>query len=93
VGGVSLYDIADGKAEYGRCMIGDESVRRRGIMVLASRLLFEIAQNQLGVTELFLDVFNSNLRAIHGYEKMGFTKVSDDQTFSTMKLYLQGNKR
>jgi RimJ/RimL family protein N-acetyltransferase len=93
VGSVSIYNITDGKAEYGRCMIGDESARRRGIMALASRLLFEIARTQLGVTELSLDVFNNNLRAIKGYEKLGFRKVSDYQIYSTMKLYLRDNER
>lgn len=92
VGGVSLYDIADGKAEYGRCLIGDETARHRGIMAKASRLLFEIARNQLGVTELILEVLNSNLRAIHVYKKIGFRTVSDDHTYSAMKLYLESEE-
>ncbi len=88
VGGVSLYDVSNGSAEYGRCMIGEERARRRGIMTRASRILFDIAKTQLSVSGLYLRVFRTNVRAVRLYERMGYESAGRTETHLFMNIRL-----
>jgi len=85
-GGVSLYSIADGRAEYGRCLIGDERARRRDLLTKASRILIGIARSRLGLSELYLKVFRTNAAAIRVYEKIGFREVRKDDAYLFMQI-------
>ncbi len=53
--------------------IGPRQYWDRGYGTEAMRLLLDFAFNELNLHRVFLTVFSYNLRAIHVYEKLGFT--------------------
>ncbi|MBF0543020.1 MAG: GNAT family N-acetyltransferase [Candidatus Riflebacteria bacterium] len=86
VGAVALYSILDTKAEFGRCMMGNSEKRNRGVFFKACKLLFNIANFQLALSELKLEVFLVNERAIHVYKQLGFVETGRDELFLFMRL-------
>lgn len=73
VGTVCLADIdrVHRRAEYG-ILLGDPSVRGRGIGHRASELVLEHAFTTLGLERIYLSVFADNAAAIRLYERLGF---------------------
>ena len=77
VGQISVYNI-DWKSmigEFGRLMIGEIEARGRGIAQTATELVMEFAFKQLGLDQVYLEVFSDNLPAISIYKKAGFIEV------------------
>lgn len=76
IGTVSIYNFSDDlkKAEFGRIFIGDDEAQGRGYGVLASKMICNIAFNQMNLEKLALEVFEDNKAAYHVYEKIGFKK-------------------
>ena len=68
---VSLYDIRDGAAEFGRLLV-DPAARGRGVSHRAVALCLRFASDALGLRELHLEVKRDNARAIRAYEAAGF---------------------
>lgn len=77
---VALYDIADGRAEFGRLLV-DPGARGRGISHIATGLCLRIADEALMLDEVHLEVKRDNSRAIVAYERAGF--VVDPDTSGT----------
>lgn len=71
---VSLYDIADGSAEFGRLLV-DPQARGRGAGLLASALCVQAADEVLELRSLHLEVKSHNDAAIRIYERLGFAVV------------------
>ncbi len=78
IGQVSLYhvDLAAGRAEFGRLMIGDREALGRGFGQAATRCLVDAAFERWHLREVYLEVKSSNHRAIAIYETCGFSTVS-----------------
>lgn len=74
-GQVSLYDITQSQAEFGRMMIGVERWRGNGVGRLACALVTEYGLCKLGLERVFLRVLTRNIRAICLYEDCGFKTV------------------
>jgi len=72
---VALYDIADGHAEFGRLLVAP-GARGLGLSHIAIDLCMRVADEQLGLESVVLEVRDDNHRAIAGYERAGF--VRDD---------------
>lgn len=78
VGQVAIYHI-DWKrlcCEFGRLMIGEPSVRGKGLAKESTFLVSQLAIEQLGLREIYLEVYADNERAVELYRKCGFRKIS-----------------
>lgn len=75
VGQVSLYNIdwEKKRAEFGRLMIGDSEARGLGLAQEATRILIEFAERELGLREIYLEVYADNLPAIAVYRACDFS--------------------
>lgn len=74
IGQVALYHIdwETQRCEFGRLMIGEAAAAGKGLALAATRLSLEIAFKDLGLKEVYLEVYGDNLRAIAVYQKAGF---------------------
>lgn len=74
VGQVALYhvDWEIQRCEFGRLMIGEATAAGKGLALAATRLALEIAFKDLGLKEVYLEVYGDNLRALAVYQKAGF---------------------
>lgn len=74
VGQVALYHIdwLQGRAEFGRLMIGEASAAGKGLAFAATQLALLIAFQHLALQEVYLEVFADNQRAIAIYSGAGF---------------------
>ncbi len=75
VGSVYIRDIdrRHKKAEYG-IFIGEPSARGRGVGTAAARLMLRYCFEEEGLHRIYLRVLAGNERAIHSYEKAGFSR-------------------
>jgi RimJ/RimL family protein N-acetyltransferase len=74
IGQVALYHIdwAARRAEFGRLLIGEADANGKGFARAATALLVAYALNELGLREVYLEVFTDNARAIAIYQQCGF---------------------
>src|SRR5215218_1362521 len=75
VGTTALTDRVNGRngvSALFRIVIGEKDVWGRGYGTEATRLVAEEAFNSMGLSEIRLEVFNHNLRAIAAYSRVGF---------------------
>lgn len=88
VGTISVYaiDLAGGRAELGRLLIGEPDAERRGLATKATRLLVDWCSGELGVRELRLEVLAANRRAIALYERCGFVAGESRDGRLSMRL-------
>ena len=76
VGHIELnnIDLRNKSARVCRVLVGEPSLRGRGIGTQMMRRLLEIGFSQLGLHRIDLVVFDFNKAAIRCYEKLGFVK-------------------
>ncbi len=74
VGQVSLYhvDAALGRAEFGRLLIGDPAATGLGLAKLATEAVVAHAFADCGLDEVYLEVKETNRRALGLYAACGF---------------------
>jgi RimJ/RimL family protein N-acetyltransferase len=74
IGQAAIYNIdwLRRTAEFGRLMIGEADAAGRGLARAATAALVDLARDQLGLCDLYLEVIPSNFRAIRVYESCGF---------------------
>ena len=91
VGQIALYHIdwAALRAEYGRIMIGEADAAGRGLARAASLAVLEIARQQLGLREIYLEVYADNTRAISLYETVGFKTEKLCDNIITMRVAMK----
>jgi diamine N-acetyltransferase len=79
VGQISLYNIDwdQRRAEYGRLLIGEPEAAGKGLAKEATQVLLDYAFGRLGLTEVALEVFGTNLPAIAIYQAYGFREVGE----------------
>ena len=86
VGQVSLYHIdwTNGRAEFGRLMIGDREARGLGLARLATSRLVDEALTRWGLHEIGLECIATNARALALYEACGFQILGSDGLVTAM---------
>ena len=74
IGTISLKDIdlKNGHAEYAIAI--RRSYHGRGVGQIASKLVFDVAKDELNLHKIYLNVLTNNTAAIHLYEKLGFKR-------------------
>jgi diamine N-acetyltransferase len=79
VGQVSVYGIDwdSGTAEVGR-FLADPEKSGKGYVRAACELLIDMCWSVLGLQYLFLEVYESNVRAVRLYESLGFKREDSD---------------
>lgn len=75
IGMAALYSINErnGSAEFGRLLIGDAICQGKGLGLEATRLCLKTGFDSLRLDRVYLKVFDWNQRAVHVYERLGFT--------------------
>lgn len=86
VGQVALYHIdwEQGRAEFGRLMIGEANAAGKGLAFAATQLALQIAFQSLGLKEVYLEVYSDNRRAIEIYQGVGFETATQRDGISFM---------
>lgn len=80
VGSVSLYDIADKQAEFGRIQVGDPNAHGRGIGKAATILTLAVAFERLKLERVYASVHRDNLAAYSSYMKVGFKVIGNRES-------------
>lgn len=77
IGHISLGEIdrQNRSARIGKVLVGDESVRGKGIGGHMMQAILRVAFEELNLHKVSLGVFDFNYSAIACYEKVGFKKV------------------
>ena len=70
IGNISLMHIKDNSAEMGICITANMQDKHYGTEAI--KALVEYGYTKLGLTNIYLNVFNFNKRAIKCYENVGF---------------------
>ncbi|MFE0559238.1 GNAT family N-acetyltransferase [Paenibacillus sp. NPDC058910] len=88
VGTVALYhvDYALGTSEFGRLLLAEDIAKGKKIGEKVTKAMVDFAMNDLNLKEVILEVFTSNLKAVHIYEKVGF-KIIDKYIIRDRELY------
>jgi diamine N-acetyltransferase len=89
IGMTWLVDIdhRNGTASFG-ISISEPSARGKGYGTEATRLILDLAFDQLGLHNVSLDVFANNPAGIRAYEKAGFTEYG-----RIREAYVSGGRR
>lgn len=76
IGHIELDDLDWGNKSGRLCrvLVGDPSLRGKGIGVQMTRKILEVGFNQLGLHRIDLVVFDFNEAALRCYERVGFVK-------------------
>lgn len=79
IGAVALYNIKyeERIAEFGRLMIVKSTVVRKGLGTVATICACKIGFEQLGLSKIYLEVYEDNLPAIKTYERAGFFRCGE----------------
>lgn len=77
VGQVAIYHVDRrlGRAEFGRLMIGDLRARGMGLAKTATQLVIDFASRDLGLHEVYLEVYEANAPALAIYRACGFVET------------------
>lgn len=88
VGQLSLYNIEwqERRAEYGRLLIGDMSVRGKGIATLATRMCLQHAAGAMGLVEVFCFIKIDNVASRRACASAGFVETTSDGQMVRMEF-------
>ena len=94
IGTVALYNLKGNKqsVEFGRLLIDKERAGCSGLGVEATKGACLLAFNQLGVDEVFLEVYTDNISAQITYLKAGFEPISitlDEQGKNVINMVIR----
>ncbi|MBY0206798.1 GNAT family N-acetyltransferase [Paenibacillus cucumis (ex Kampfer et al. 2016)] len=93
VGMAGLYNInkLQGKAEFGRLLIGESFARGKGLGIIVTRMICEFGFKELNLNEICLEVLNNNSSAKNVYIKVGFIEtdrfISEGKDIIRMSLF------
>jgi diamine N-acetyltransferase len=87
VGAVSIYNVdwREGRAEFGRFLIGERHARGKGLGRQAVHLALRAAR-EAGLLEIYLEVKPSNIAAYSLYRTIGFKEVGAAENNVRMTL-------
>lgn len=74
IGQVSIYhvDWEERSAEFGRLMIAEPQAAGRGLARVATQAALSFAFQELGMEEVYLEVYKENVKAVTIYRNVGF---------------------
>ena len=84
IGMAEISDEGGNVAKLARIIIGEESMRGKGIGTELMNQLADYGFNQLKKKKLILNVYSWNLGAIKCYEKVGFRRTDKSPTVVTV---------
>lgn len=84
---INEIDVYQSCANY-RIALFDPAYYDQGIGTMALKHAIDYAKNHLQLKKLALEVLSYNPRAIHLYQKLGFTIVAQDEQWLFMSLNL-----
>lgn len=89
VGTVALYNVdwVQGRAEFGRLMVGAEAAKGKGYARYATGLVIAAAQ-KAGLSEIFLELKIGNERALGLYRSIGFQEAEASEATIRMVMPL-----
>jgi len=89
IGQIALYDIdwEQRRGEYGRLMIGEPAAKGKGYAQDATQLVLEVAAEQFGLKEVYLEVYTHNQAARRVYEKSGFIVTESGPEVTKMSYF------
>ena len=73
VGSLSLYNITEKEAEFGKILIGNEEAHGKKIGVNSLNALLLLCFNELDLNSVYLHVYEDNVGAIKVYSQVGFS--------------------
>jgi len=77
IGTVSIYDIKDDCAEFGRLMIDKTKVNKKGLGMESTICVCNLAFEKLGIKNIHLEVYKDNIAAIKTYQCARFSIVGE----------------
>ncbi|WP_052702813.1 GNAT family N-acetyltransferase [Paenibacillus beijingensis] len=90
MGALSNIDTDKQMAEFGRLMIGNSKARGKGIGLESVTAICDFGFLEMGLKEIYLEVFEHNSASVNIYQKAGFgltgTRASDRGTVLVMTL-------
>ncbi len=84
IGMAEISDEGEGVAKLARILIGERSMRGKGIGTELIHKLVDYGFNKLEKKKLILNVYLWNLGAIKCYEKVGFHRTDKGPTLTTV---------
>ena len=86
IGQAALYNVdwARQRAEFGRLLIGEPDATGKGFAHAATGLLIRFGFDQLGLEELYVQVYSDNTPALAIYTACGFQAVNQNARVITM---------
>lgn len=88
VGSVSLYNIDEKRAEFGRFLVGDKEAHGKKVGFNTTKAVLEIGFLNLGLQEIFLKCYKDYKVACHIYEMAGFCVKELRETEHGIELYM-----
>ena len=87
IGNAGFMNVNDGEAEFG--IVITNAKQNAGYGSEAIRSLLEFGWNSIHLKRVYLEVYIDNARAIHLYEKCGFTEFKRTEKDIFMERYSQ----
>ncbi len=87
IGNIELMDINDEGGELGIAITAKKQDMNYGTEAI--KKMIEYGFNNLGLKRIFLKVYPNNERAIHVYEKCGFTKYDENDNDIFMEIRVE----
>lgn len=85
VGQLAVYDIREHRAEVGR-FISSPEMKGKGIMKQSIRVFLDFIIDAFELNEINLEVYESNVRAVAVYRKLGFETIEIKDGIMKMRL-------
>jgi RimJ/RimL family protein N-acetyltransferase len=88
IGQLSLYNVdwQERRAEYGRLLIGDLSVRGKGLATLATRMCLQHATGAMGLHEVYCFIKVDNVTSRRACAAAGFFDATSDGQMVRMEF-------
>lgn len=86
VGSMSLYNFNNGRAEFGKILIGDKEAHGKRVGCHSIKALLNVAFNELNLQCIYLHVFENNIVAKKVYEQVGFYETESHDTKNGIEI-------
>lgn len=89
IGGIGIYDIdrSAGKAEIGRIIVDRNLAGGKGYGAEAIKGITCVAENSLGMKELYAYIYATNQASIRSFLRAGFCKCDTDKNDDNISKY------
>ncbi|MBQ4105732.1 MAG: GNAT family N-acetyltransferase [Clostridia bacterium] len=93
IGSVSIYNIENREAEFGRLLIDSNSINEKGLGLSVTLCVCKLAFSQMNISRIVLQVYEDNISAYKTYIRAGFKTFghsfdSNGKKLLDMELYV-----